>query len=732
MTDSEGLYIALISLHGLIRGDEPELGRDADTGGQVLYVLDLARALAEHPEVSRVELMTRQILSTNVDHHYGEHLEQIAERAWIVRLPFGPHRYLYKEHLWPYLPQFVDNALIHLREIGRVPDVIHSHYADAGIAGVRLARLIAAPLVHTGHSLGRVKQQRLLDKGLSEEVIEERYHMSRRIEGEERVLKHANLIIASTQQEVDEQYGMYPKVDRNRMVVMPPGVDLGRFRPPKRGERFEVAGEIDRFLERPRKPMILAVQRPDERKNLETLIRAYGESDSLRELANLVLLIGTRDDIDEAPKGQRKIIQQMLALIDRYDLYGSVAYPKQHSSEDVAEVYRLAAARHGVFVNPALTEPFGLTLIEAAASGLPIVATNDGGPQEIVRICNNGVLIDPLDADSLANGLFGVLADRGEWRRRSRAGIRGADRHFSWKGHVAQYLKRLKTLRRRGRKPIAGPFTRMALADRLLVCDIDNTLIGDREALAELLVWLNAHRDRVAFGVATGRVLERTLSVLEEWNVPRPDVLITAVGSEIHYGRPDLVDDRNWKRSIDYRWDPVSLRECLAEVSGIRLQPERDQRVFKLSYFVDRFSWPGTREVRKRLKEYGVAASVIYSHHEFLDLLPVRASKGRAIQYLARRWGFEMDEVLVAGDSGNDADMLRSGALGVVVSNHSSELRYLRGRDRICFTEWPYAHGILEGIDRHGFIPEDQPTLDVEASMIVDESGGPGTELESV
>ena len=191
-------------------------------------------------------------------------------------------------------------------------------------------------------------------------------------------------------------------------------------------------------------------------------------------------------------------------------------------------------------------------------------------------------------------------------------------------------------------------------------------------------------------------------------------MLITGVGSEIHYGRQDLVRDLNWRRTIDYRWDTLSLRECLADVPGIRLQPARDQREFKLSYFVERFVWPGTRAIRKRIKEYGLAASVIFSHHEFLDLLPVRASKGRAIQYLARRWGFEMDEVLVAGDSGNDADMLRSGALGVVVKNHSSELRYLRGRDRICFTEWPYAHGILEGIDRHGFLPEDQPTLDVE------------------
>ena len=230
MAEGEGLFIALISLHGLIRGEEPELGRDADTGGQVLYVLDLARALAEHPDVSRVELMTRQILSTNVDHQYGEHLEQIADRAWIVRLPFGPHRYLYKESLWPYLPQFVDNALVHFREIGRVPDVIHSHYADAGVVGVRLTRLITAPLLHTGHSLGRVKQQRLLDKGLSEEVIEERYHMSRRIEGEERVLE------ACRPDHRQHQTGGRRAV-RNVSRLMTaaawrscrPGVDLGRF-----------------------------------------------------------------------------------------------------------------------------------------------------------------------------------------------------------------------------------------------------------------------------------------------------------------------------------------------------------------------------------------------------------------------------------------------------------------------------------------------------------------------
>ncbi len=704
MNEGGGLYIALISLHGLIRGENLELGRDADTGGQVQYVLDLARALAEHPEVSRVELMTRQILSTNVDHEYGEPYEQIADRARIVRLPFGPHRYLYKESLWPYLPQFVDQALAHFRGVGRLPDVIHGHYADAGEAAVRISRLLDLKLVFTGHSLGRVKQQRLLDKGLSAEVIEERYHMSRRIEAEERVLERADLIVTSTQQEADQQYALYLAHARDRMVVIPPGVDLGRFRPPRRGERFTIAEEIDRFFTQPKKPIILALQRPDERKNLETLIRAYGESKALRELANLVLMIGTRDDVEELPKAQRKVLKQMLSLIDRYDLYGSVAYPKQHSSDDVPNLYRLAAARHGVFVNPALTEPFGLTLIEAAASGLPIVAPNDGGPQEIIRICNNGVLIDPLDAEAIAANIFDVISDRDQWRRRARSGIRGADRHFSWKGHVAQYVKRVESLLRKHRPAADAPTTRLALAGRLLVCDIDNTLVGDRDALVEFLEFLEIHRGQIAFGVATGRVLERTLDVLEEWDIPMPDVLITAVGSEIHYSRPDLVADLSWRRAIAHRWDREGVRECLAEVPGIRLQSARDQREFKISYLVDRDAWPGTREIRRRIRERGLAANVIFSHHEFLDLLPVRASKGRAIGHIAHRWGLGLDHVMVAGDSGNDADMLRSGALGVVVQNYSSELRYLRGRKRIHFAENAYARGIIEGIRHHGFL----------------------------
>ena len=89
-----GLKVSLISLHGLIRGHDLELGRDADTGGQVKYVLELARELAAHANVREVELLTRQIRDDKVGPDYAQVEERIAENAKIVRIPFGPKRYV--------------------------------------------------------------------------------------------------------------------------------------------------------------------------------------------------------------------------------------------------------------------------------------------------------------------------------------------------------------------------------------------------------------------------------------------------------------------------------------------------------------------------------------------------------------------------------------------------------------------------------------------------------------
>ena len=160
----KGLYIQLISVHGLMRAHDLELGRDADTGGQIKYVIELATALAQHPDVGRVDLLTRQVFSSKLDPIYAQATEFLAEGVNIVRLPCGPRRYLRKEVLWPYLDSFADAALQHIKKIGRIPDVIHSHYADAGYVASTISSLLSVPMVHTGHSLGRVKREPCLKK----------------------------------------------------------------------------------------------------------------------------------------------------------------------------------------------------------------------------------------------------------------------------------------------------------------------------------------------------------------------------------------------------------------------------------------------------------------------------------------------------------------------------------------------------------------------------------------
>ena len=177
--------------------------------------------------------------------------------------------------------------------------------------------------------------------------------------------------------------------------------------------RASVMQELNRFLSHPDKPLILALCRPDKRKNISGLIRAFGEDRELQAMANLAIFAGLRKDIEAMEDNEREVLTRMLLLMDKYDLYGKLAIPKKHDFElEVPALYRLTAEKQGVFVNPALTEPFGLTLLEASASGVPIVATHDGGPQDILKNCRNGILVDAASPHEIGNAIKKIIADR--------------------------------------------------------------------------------------------------------------------------------------------------------------------------------------------------------------------------------------------------------------------------------------------------------------------------------
>lgn len=649
MGEREGYYVLMLSLHGRVCAD-PELGADADTGGQITYVLEEMRALARDPRVRRVDLLTRRFADPRLPPIHDEPVEDLGDGVRIVRLPFGPRdRYLPKEQLWDHLPSLVDRTLQWLRETGEVPDWLHSHYADAGFVGVRLAQLLGIPLIHTGHSLGRDKRERLLAAGEKAASIDRRYRFARRIEAEEEILVESSLIFASTRQEVERQYGLYENRQRARFEILPPGVDLARFSPPSDRRRpSPLLVHLRRFLQHPRKPPILAIARPDGRKNLQRLLEAYAGSALLREKANLVLVMGHRERLGALEAGAREVVTDILHGIDDHDLHGSVAIPKTHGAEDIPEYYRFASQYRGVFVNPALTEPFGLTLLEAAASGLPVVATRNGGPQDILRNCRNGLLVDPMEPAEIAHAVETLLTDARRWQQASRAGLRGVTRVYSWEAHARAYLRRVERILHRERK--ARRRRRMVLeqspsflpkADYLLVCDIDNTLVGDDGALHQLIDWLKT-QPRVALAVATGRNLEQTLAVLVEHGVPNPEIFITDVGTRITY-RQRLHEDQAWAAHLRHRWWRDGVVEVLRSHAELRLQEKAAQSEFKVSYYFEPQRPPSLPVLLKTLRGKGIAARAIVSHERYLDILPSRASKGHAIRFLCFRWGLPLD-----------------------------------------------------------------------------------------
>ncbi len=707
MTGQSGkLYLALISVHGLIRGDDLELGRDADTGGQTLYVVELARALAKQPGVARVDLLTRLIDAPDLSDVYAQPRETLGNGVNIIRIKAGPDGYLPKEQLWDHLDSFADNALSYFRDNNLLPDILHGHYADAGYVGARLAHLLGVPLLFTGHSLGRVKRRRLVASGLSAAQVEQSYNMVRRIDAEEQALASAERVITSTFQEIEEQYELYDHYQPGQMRVVPPGTDLTKFNPATGDElQSPLFAELSRFLRQPDKPMILALSRPDRRKNITALIDAYGQSPELQEMANLIIVAGNRDDIDDLDEGAQEVFKELLIAIDRYDLYGKVAMPKHHKREQVPQFYRMAAASRGVFVNPALTEPFGLTLIEAAACGLPIIATEDGGPRDIIGNCHNGALVDPLESSTIKAALLEVLQDQELWQQRSQAGIKGVTQHYAWDAHASRYLDIIKPIVERTDMLQRKPLSRRAgtYGDRVIFTDLDQNLLGDPESLRELMVQLRRYRKCVQFGIATGRRLDSALKILKQYAMPEPDILITSSGTEIYYA-PNLSADTFWQKHIDYHWTPHLVRQALTDLPGLKLQPKSEQSRYKISYFIDRDVAPPLDEINSLLYREEQSVNVTLAFGQFLDIVPIRASKGMALRYVSDRWQIPLEQIFVAGGSGADEDMMRGNTLAAVVANrHHEELSQLVEAERIYFAQQPFAAGILEALDHYQF-----------------------------
>lgn len=714
------MTISMVNIHGLLRSRKIEMGRDADTGGQTRYVIDLIHALSKFKEVSHIDIFTRLIRDKCVSEDYSKHIEDVTDKCRIVRLSCGGGKYLKKEHLWPYLDEFVDRMIAFIRSERKIPDVIHGHYADGGYIAGEIASNFGIPFIFTAHSLGHNKLSFLINNGWSFEQADKEYHINYRIDKEETILSQTDLVITSTEYERDELYGFYKNHKNPEYKVIPPGLELNRFFPyydyemsgqviPEENKqaRMRMMNELQRFHIEPEKPLLLALCRPDARKNIDVLIDMYGKDKELQALANLAIFAGIRDNIAEMENGEKQVLTDMLLSMDLYDLYGKMAIPKHHDSEkDVPELYRIAASRHGVFVSASYLETFGLTLIEASAAGLPFVASNKGGPKDIANTCESGLLVNVDDNQKFIKAIKRIITDQEVWQSLSDNGVNKTRKHYLWSIHCRKYLQALNEILKKKEKPLytidkktESIGRRLSKTKYLVISDIDDTLLGSDTALDELKLLLQNHSKEIAFGVATGRYIDSAIQVLEEHNIYW-DIIISSVGTEIYYTKQKKFDN-GWYNHIKLKWKPEKIKEILDLLPIVTLQTEPfTQRDHKISYYKDEriLAKDAIPIIHNALSRDHLAYNLIFSHGIYIDILPYRASKGKAIRYLSTKWKIPLINIFAAGNSGNDKDMLTGTVGGIVVGNHEKELESLKKSNRIYFAEKKFAAGIIEGL----------------------------------
>ena len=241
---------------------------------------------------------------------------------------------------------------------------------------------------------------------------------------------------------------------------------------------------------------------------------------------------------------------------------------------------------------------------------------------------------------------------------------------------------------------------------RMLATDLDGTFIGDDDAMFRLWQELEAAQVFVAF--STGRHLPSIEAFYAEHGAAeRADACICMVGTEIWLRRGIRYErDDTWSRIISDAWDKEAVEAILQAVPEAVMQPAEWQSEFKSSYFLEENAERRLDQISARLVDEALEAKVVYSAGRFLDLLPARSGKGGAVSYLASTLGIDPQDVITAGDTGNDLDMMRSelGFRSIAVGNSADELRRVTA-PQIYHARTPYAAGIAEGLEHYGWLP---------------------------
>jgi mannosylfructose-phosphate synthase len=414
-SESYAPRIGMVSTHGFVAA-EPPLGA-ADTGGQVVYVLELSKKLAQLG--FEVDIWTRQFEDQ-------PQLEVVNERVRIIRMPCGGQNFIGKEYLYQHLDEWAEHALRYIQKHGLSYRFFNSHYWDAGYATQRLSEALDVPHVHTPHSLGIWKKQ-LMGKDSSGDPaeLEKKYNFSVRIQHEMQLCSSSDAIIATTPAQLDMLQADY-NAPAEQVHMIPPGYDDNRFYPvsiPSRTtirQRLGFEGKV-----------VLALGRLARNKGYDLLIDAFTLVALRVPDAVLHLAIGGA----QMEEREHTLLNELKAQVEHLGLGHRVKFDHFIAETDLADSYRAA----DVFVLSSRYEPFGMTAVEAMACGTPTVVTTHGGLYRAVTFGRHALYADAFDREDLGITIAKVLKHPRLAARLARMGAHKARSLFTWTG-IAQQL----------------------------------------------------------------------------------------------------------------------------------------------------------------------------------------------------------------------------------------------------------------------------------------------------
>jgi len=406
--------ICMLSTHGYF-DPVPELGK-TDTGGQVLYVLQLARSLAETG--IGVDIYTRWFdrSKPQIDPLPG------SPRVRVIRIPAGDWEFIPKERIYDVLPALAKNMIDFINKNGLSYDVYHGHYVDAGIVALDVADAFSKPCFFTAHSLGAWKRERV---GGDPVEMEAEFNFSKRIAEELRIFKSVNAQSITSIEERDKIAELYD-FKPSRLEFIPPGVDVHEFRPLERGEREE-----ETAIDLPERYMFM-VSRIASAKGHDLLLPAFARVSERFPDLHAVIAGGTEDPDDE----EVEVLSHISSFIEKHGLGDRVHAVGGIPHDDLPPYFRRAE----FFVLPAKYEPFGMTALEAMSCAAPAVISTHAGIQENLNSGVDCLLVDPRSTESFAEAMCSLLRDSDLAARLAAGGRETVLNKFSWQAIAECYL----------------------------------------------------------------------------------------------------------------------------------------------------------------------------------------------------------------------------------------------------------------------------------------------------